>query len=174
MWGRPSPKLVEAIAWHCDHRSVVVHRRLTSKGRLKPSRRPAQEADLRGYLLEVCAAFPRHHRHRQGSRGLCGRRCVRNFSQTKREAGVCACYARCDPFDYATLMVEILKDNARRRPVPFTALSNALGQARGAGRASLRQMNKATASKKPRQVKQAYKASRRPGRLGRNHVILSA
>jgi len=51
-----------------------------------------------GISLEVVAAFPAITARRglEGARG--GRRCVRTFSQTKREACFCAATRRCDPF----------------------------------------------------------------------------
>jgi len=81
MWGRTFPELVEALPGVpiIDRSSVnafddpMVAQAITATGRKK--------LIFAGISLEVCAAFPAHHRHWQGPRRLCGRRCLRNVQR---------------------------------------------------------------------------------------------
>jgi hypothetical protein len=113
MWGPTFPELVAALpgVQIIDRSSVnAFDNPRVARDR---SDRP-QESDLRRHLARSLRSVSRHHRGRQGIWRLCRRRCVRNFSETKRQAGLlCMLQAAVIVSDYATLMVEILKDNAR-------------------------------------------------------------
>jgi len=93
-----------------------------------------------GISLEVCAALPAITAVGKGLDAYVAVDASGTFSETKRQVGLLRMLqAGVTLSDYATLMVEILKDNARpeARPVGHR---HALGEARRADRAGLRQV----------------------------------
>lgn len=75
-----------------------------------------------GISLEVCAAFPAITAVGKGLDAYVAVDASGTFSETKRQAGLLRMLqAGVIVSDYTTLMVEILKDNLRRRPVKCTA-----------------------------------------------------
>src|SRR6185369_8369571 len=106
MWGPTFPELLEALpGLEVIDRSSVnafddarVARAITATGRKK--------LIFAGISLEVCAAFPAMTAISKGLDAYVAVDASGTFSETKRQAGVILS-------DYATLMVEILKDNAR-------------------------------------------------------------
>jgi Isochorismatase family len=79
-----------------------------------PSRRPdAKKLIFAGISLEVCAAFPAITSLGKGYEAYVAVDASGTFSETKRQAGLLRMQqAGVILSDYATLMVEILKDNA--------------------------------------------------------------
>jgi nicotinamidase-related amidase len=114
MWGPTFPELVEALPGIeiIDRSSVNlfdderVSRAIEATGRTK--------LIFTGIALEVCAAFPAITAVGKGLDAYVAVDACGTFSQTKREAGLLRMLqAGVIVSDYATLMVEILKDNAR-------------------------------------------------------------
>ncbi|HKX03608.1 MAG TPA: isochorismatase family protein [Methylomirabilota bacterium] len=109
LWGPTFPELVEALpgipiidrstvnAW--DDAKVAAAIEATGRKKLI----------IAGISLEVCAAFPAITAIGKGYDAYVAVDASGTFSDTKREAGL----LRMQQSDYATLMVEILKDNAR-------------------------------------------------------------
>jgi len=129
--GANDPELVEALpGLEIIDRSSVnayddarVARAIEATGRKK--------LIFAGLSLEVCAAFPAMTAVSRGLDAYVAVGCLWNLQRDQAsgrdlrmaQAGVVVS-------DYTTLMVEILKDNARRRPVPSTEPWIWIGQAR--------------------------------------------
>ena len=114
MWGPTFPELVEALPGVpiIDRSSVnafddpEVSRAITATGRKK--------LIFAGISLEVCAAFPAITAIGMGFSAYVAVDASGTFSETKRQVGLLRMLqAGVILSDYATLMVEILKDNAR-------------------------------------------------------------
>jgi nicotinamidase-related amidase len=114
MWGPTFPELVEALpgAQIIDRSSVNVYddarvaRAIEATGRKK--------LIFAGLSLEVCAAFPAMTAVSKGLDAYVAVDACGTFSETKRQAGLLRMMqAGVILSDYATLMIEILKDNAR-------------------------------------------------------------
>jgi nicotinamidase-related amidase len=114
MWGPTFPELVEALPGVriIDRSSVnafddpAVARAIEATGRKK--------LIFAGISLEVCAAFPAMTAIGRGYDAYVAVDASGTFSDTKREAGLLRMLqAGVILSDYATLIVEILKDNAR-------------------------------------------------------------
>jgi nicotinamidase-related amidase len=114
MWGPTIPELVEALPGIeiIDRSSVNafddarVTRAIEATGRKK--------LIFAGISLEVCAAFPAMTAVAKGLDAYVAVDASGTFSETKRQAGILRMLqAGVIVSDYATLMVEILKDNAR-------------------------------------------------------------
>ena len=114
MWGPTFPELVEALQGVeiIDRSSVNVFddervaRAIAATGRTK--------LIFAGISLEVCAAFPAITAVAKGLGAYVAVDASGTFSETKRQAGLLRMLqAGVIVSDYATLMVEILKDNAR-------------------------------------------------------------
>jgi nicotinamidase-related amidase len=114
MWGSTFPELVEALPGvEIIDRSTVnafddarVARAIAATGRKK--------LIFAGISLEVCAAFPAMTAAGKGLDAYVAVDASGTFSETKRQAGLLRMLqAGVFLSDYATLIVEILKDNAR-------------------------------------------------------------
>jgi len=114
MWGPTFPELVEALPGIriIDRLSVnafddaTVAKAIESTGRKK--------LIFAGISLEVCAAFPAITAVGKGYDAYVAVDASGTFSETKREAGLLRMLqAGVIVSDYATLMVEILRDNGR-------------------------------------------------------------
>ena len=114
MWGPTFPELVEALPGiEIIDRGTVnayddarVARAIEATGRKK--------LIFAGISLEVCAAFPAMTAVAKGLDAYVAVDASGTFSETKRRAGILRMLqAGVIVSDYATLMVEILKDNAR-------------------------------------------------------------
>ena len=114
MWGSTFPELVEALPGVeiIDRSSVNafdderVAGAITATGRKKLM--------FAGISLEVCAALPAITAGSKGLEAYVAVDASGTFSETKRQAGLLRMLqAGVILSDYATLMVEILKDNAR-------------------------------------------------------------
>jgi nicotinamidase-related amidase len=114
MWGPTIPELVEALPGIeiIDRSSVNafddarVSRAISSAGRKK--------LIFAGISLEVCAAFPAITAVGEGLIAYVAVDASGTFSETKRQVGLLRMLqAGVIVSDYTTLMVEILKDNAR-------------------------------------------------------------
>ena len=114
MWGPTFPELVEALPGVeiIDRSSVNafdderVSRAIAATGRKK--------LIFAGISLEVCAAFPAISAIGRGFDAYVAVDASGTFSETKRQVGLLRMQkAGVILSDYATLMVEILKDNAR-------------------------------------------------------------
>jgi len=118
MWGPTFPELVEALpGMQIIDRSTVnafddarVARAIEATGRKK--------LIFAGISLEVCAVFPAVTAVGKGLDAYVAVDACGTFSETKRQVGLLRMMrAGVIPSDYATLMVEILKDNARPEAV---------------------------------------------------------
>ena len=114
MWGPTFPELVEALP------GVQIIDRSTVNAFDDPQVARAIEATGRkklifaGLSLEVCAAFPAITAVGKGLDAYVAVDACGTFSQTKRQVGLLRMMqAGVIVSDYATLMIEILKDNAR-------------------------------------------------------------
>jgi nicotinamidase-related amidase len=114
MWGPTFPELVEALP------GVQIIDRSTVNAFDDPRAARAIEATGRkklifaGLSLEVCAAFPAVTAVGKGLDAYVVVDACGTFSQTKRQVGLLRMMqAGVIVSDYATLMIEILKDNAR-------------------------------------------------------------
>ena len=114
MWGPTFPELVEALPGIeiIDRSSVNAYddarvaRAIEATGRKK--------LIFAGLSLEVCAAFPAMTAVSRGLDAYVAVDASGTFSETKRQVGLLRMLqAGVVLSDYATLMVEILKDNAR-------------------------------------------------------------
>jgi len=114
MWGPTFPELVEALSGVeiIDRSSVNafddprVARAIEATGRKK--------LIFAGLSLEVCAAFPAMTAVGKGLDAYVAVDACGTFSKTKREVGLLRMMqAGVILSDYATLMIEVLKDNAR-------------------------------------------------------------
>jgi nicotinamidase-related amidase len=122
MWGPTFPELVEALPGIeiIDRSSVNafdddrVARAIMGTGRKK--------LIFAGISLEVCAAFPAITAVSKGLQAYVAVDASGTFSETKRQAGLLRMQqAGVVLSDYATLMVEILKDNSRPEAVAVYA-----------------------------------------------------
>jgi nicotinamidase-related amidase len=114
MWGPTIPELVEALP------GVQIIDRSTVNAFDDPHVARAMEATGRkklifaGLSLEVCAAFPAMTAVGKGLDGYVAVDACGTFSETKHQAGLLRMMqAGVIVSDYATLMIEILKDNGR-------------------------------------------------------------
>ena len=114
MWGPTFPELVEALP------DVKIIDRSTVNAFDDPTiskaieRTGRQKLLFAGISLEVCAAFPAIAAVAKGYDAYVAVDASGTFSETKRQAGLLRMLqAGVILSDYATLMVEILKDNAR-------------------------------------------------------------
>jgi nicotinamidase-related amidase len=114
MWGPTFPELVEALP------GVPIIDRSSVNAFDDPAVAKAIDATNRkklifaGISLEVCAAFPAITAVGKGMDAYVAVDASGTFSETKRQAGLLRMLqAGVIISDYATLMVEILKDNAR-------------------------------------------------------------
>jgi nicotinamidase-related amidase len=140
MWGPTFPELVEALpgAEIIDRSSVNafdderVARAIAATGRKK--------LIFAGISLEVCAALPAMTAIGKGLDAYVAVDASGTFSETKRQAGLLRMQqAGVILSDYATLMVEILRDNARREAgevygamdMPWAKLVGQIAQAYG-------------------------------------------
>ena len=114
MWGPTFPELVEALPgveiidrpWVNAYDCSLVVNAIEATGRKK--------LIFAGISLEVCAAFPAMTAVAHGLDAYVAVDASGTFSKTKREAGLLRMMqAGVVVSDYATLMVEILKDNRR-------------------------------------------------------------
>jgi nicotinamidase-related amidase len=114
MWGPLFPELVEALSgvevidrpWVNAYDCPLVAKAIESTGRKK--------LIFAGISLEVCAAFPAMTAVARGLDAYVAVDASGTFSETKRQAGLLRMMqAGVIVSDYATLMVEILKDNRR-------------------------------------------------------------
>src|SRR5438046_7572799 len=114
MWGPTFPELVEALE------GILIIDRSSVNAWDDPKVAAAIEATGRkkliiaGLSLEVCAAFPAITAVGKGYDAYVAVDASGTFSETKRQAGLLRMQqAGVVVSDYATLMVEILKDNGR-------------------------------------------------------------
>ena len=114
MWGPTFPELVEALS------GIEIIDRSSVNAYDDPRVAAAIEATGRkklifaGVSLEVCAAFPAMTAVARGFDAYVAVDASGTFSETKRQVGLLRMQqAGVILSDYATLMVEILKDNAR-------------------------------------------------------------
>src|SRR6266852_1837302 len=145
MWGPTIPELVEALPGIeiIDRSSVNafddarVARAIETTGRRK--------LIFAGLSLEVCAAFPAITAVGRGLDAYVAVDASGTFSETKRQTGLLRMLqAGVIVSDYATLMVEILKDNARPEAgevytamdMPWATLVGQIAQAGQIARAS--------------------------------------
>jgi nicotinamidase-related amidase len=114
MWGPTIPELVEALPgveiidrpWVNAYDCPNVVRAIEATGRKK--------LIFAGISLEVCAAFPAMTAVARGMEAYVAVDASGTFSDTKKQAGLLRmAQAGVVLSDYATLMVEILKDNSR-------------------------------------------------------------
>jgi nicotinamidase-related amidase len=114
MWGPTFPELVEALPGIdiLDRATVnafddaLVSRAIEATGR--------KRLIFAGVSLEICAAFPAMTAVSKGLDAYVAVDACGTFSQTKREVGLLRMLqAGVITADYASLMVEILKDNSR-------------------------------------------------------------
>jgi nicotinamidase-related amidase len=114
MWGPTIPELIEALpSTRIIDRSTVnafddppVARAIEATGRKK--------LIFAGLSLEVCAAFPAMTAVAKGLDAYVAVDVCGTFNETKREVGLLRMMqAGVILSDYATLMIEVLKDNAR-------------------------------------------------------------
>src|SRR6201996_5835157 len=114
MWGPLFPELVEALSgvevidrpWVNAYDCPLVAKAIESTGRKK--------LIFAGISLEVCAAFPAMTAVARGLDAYVAVDASGTFSETKRQAGLLRMMqAGVVVSDYATLMVEILRDNRR-------------------------------------------------------------
>ena len=114
MWGPTFPELIDALPGiDIIDRATVnafddarVSRAIEATGR--------QKLIFAGISLEICAAFPAITAAGKGLNAYVAVDACGTFSQTKREVGLLRMLqAGVIVADYASLMVEILKDNSR-------------------------------------------------------------
>ena len=114
MWGPTIPELVEALpgVQIIDRSTVNVFDDARVAHAIEATgRRKLIFADL---ALEVCAAFPAMTAVARGLDGYVAVDACGTFSETKRQAGLLRMIqAGVIVSDYATLMIEVLRDNAR-------------------------------------------------------------
>jgi len=114
MWGPTFPELVEALAGIkiIDRSSVNAFDDAKVAAAIEATGR--KKLIFAGISLEVCAAFPAITAIGKGYESYVAVDASGTFSETKRQAGLIRMQqAGVIVSDYATLMVEILKDNAR-------------------------------------------------------------
>src|ERR1700729_1063426 len=114
MWGPTFPELVEALSGMqiIDRSSVNAFDDAQVAGAIETTGR--KKLIFAGISLEVCAAFPAITAVGKGLDAYVAVDASGTFSETKRQAGLLRMLqAGVILSDYATLMVEILKDNTR-------------------------------------------------------------
>jgi nicotinamidase-related amidase len=114
MWGPTIPELVEALPGNeiIDRSSVNAYDDARVAHAIEATRR--KKLIFAGISLEVCAAFPAMTAVAKGLDAYVAVDASGTFSETKRQTGILRMLqAGVIVSDYATLMVEILKDNAR-------------------------------------------------------------
>src|SRR6201987_4768665 len=114
MWGPTLPELVEALPGLeiIDRSSVNAFDDAREARAIEATSR--KKLIFAGISLEVCAAFPARQAISRGLDAYVAVDASGTFSETKREVGLLRMMqAGVILSDYATLMVEILKDNAR-------------------------------------------------------------
>ena len=122
MWGPTIPELVEALPGIqiIDRSSVNAFDDVRVAGAIEATGR--KKLIFAGISLEVCAAFPAMTAVAKGLDAYVAVDASGTFSETKRQAGILRMLqAGVIVSDYATLMVEILKDNARPEAVEVYA-----------------------------------------------------
>ena len=114
MWGPTFPELLEALPgieiidrpWVNAYDCPLIAKAIEATGRTR--------LIFAGISLEVCAAFPAMSAVARGLDAYVAVDASGTFSETKRQAGLLRMMqAGVFVSDYATLMVEILKDNRR-------------------------------------------------------------
>jgi nicotinamidase-related amidase len=140
MWGPTFPELVQALP------DIDIIDRTSVNAWDDPKVTAAIEATGRkklifaGVSLEVCAAFPAITAVGRGYEAYVPVNACGTFSQTKREAGLMRMQqAGVIASDYATLVIEILKDNGRpdagavygALAMPFAVLVGQIAKAYG-------------------------------------------
>src|SRR5881409_3367960 len=119
MWGPTFPELVEALPGIeiIDRSSVNAFDDARVASAIEATGR--KKLIFAGISLEVCAAFPAITAAGKGFNAYVAVDASGTFSETKRQAGLLRMQqAGVILSDYATLMVEILKDNASPLAVP--------------------------------------------------------
>jgi nicotinamidase-related amidase len=114
MWGPTFPELVEALPGTeiIDRSSVNAYDDARVARAIEATKR--KKLIFAGISLEVCAAFPAITAVGKGLDAYVAVDASGTFSETKRQAGLLRMLqAGVIVSDYTTLMVEILKDNAR-------------------------------------------------------------
>jgi nicotinamidase-related amidase len=114
MWGPTFPELVEALPGIeiIDRSSVNAYDDARVAHAIEATKR--KQLIFAGISLEVCAAFPAMTAVAKGLDAYVAVDASGTFNETKRQAGILRMLqAGVIVSDYATLMVEILKDNAR-------------------------------------------------------------
>ena len=114
MWGPTFPELIEALPGVeiIDRSSVNAFDDVRVAGAIEATGR--KKLIFAGISLEVCAAFPAITAIGKGLGAWVAVDASGTFSETKREVGLLRMMqAGVILSDYATLMVEILKDNSR-------------------------------------------------------------
>jgi nicotinamidase-related amidase len=114
MWGPTIPELIDALSGIriIDRTSVNAYDDERVAKAIEATGR--QKLIFAGISLEVCAALPAMTAVARGLEAYVAVDASGTFSDTKREAGLLRmAQAGVILSDYATLMVEILKDNAR-------------------------------------------------------------
>ena len=114
MWGPTIPELVEALpgVQIIDRSSVNAFDDAQVARAIETTRR--RKLIFAGLSLEVCAAFPAMTAVARGLDAYVAVDACGTFSETKRQMGVLRMLqAGVILSDFATLMVEILKDNGR-------------------------------------------------------------
>ena len=114
MWGPTFPELVEALPGVeiIDRSTVNAYDDQRVAGAIKATGR--KKLIFAGISLEVCAAFPAMTAVARGLNAYVAVDASGTFSETKRQAGLLRMLqAGVILSDYATMMVEILKDNGR-------------------------------------------------------------
>ena len=158
MWGPTFPELVEALPGVeiIDRSSVNafddarVASAIAATGRKK--------LIFAGISLEVCAALPAITAVGKGLDAYVAVDASATFSKTKRQAGLLRMLqAGVILSDYATLMVEILKDNATRGGCGLRGNGYALGQTRGPDRSVVRQVRDPKSEEKSEEGSRALK-----------------
>src|SRR5712691_3727439 len=120
MWGPTFPELVEALPGIeiIDRSSVNAFDDAHVAGAIEATGR--KKLIFAGISLEVCAAFPAITAVGKGLDAYVAVDASGTFSETKRQVGLLRMLqAGVIVSDYATLMVEILKDNARPEACEF-------------------------------------------------------
>jgi nicotinamidase-related amidase len=114
MWGPTFPELVEALpgVQIIDRSSVNAFDDSRIASAIEANGR--KKLIFAGLSLEVCAAFPATTAASKGLDAYVAVDACGTFSQTKRQVGLLRMMqAGVILSDYATLMIEVLKDNAR-------------------------------------------------------------
>jgi nicotinamidase-related amidase len=114
MWGPTFPELIEALpgAQIIDRASVNAFDDPRVASAIEATRR--RKLIFAGLSLEVCAAFPAITAVNKGLDAYVAVDVCGTFSATKRQAGLLRMMqAGVILSDYATLMIEVLKDNSR-------------------------------------------------------------